>query len=369
MFTNLIEKDIKINQKRVGTNKRRTLDEINSHLIDTGFECIDNSLKTRKSSPSAFGLYKFPCGHVQEAKHDHVRSGGVRCQTCFLEEKKQEAEKQGLVYLGDDPDKRANYRLYKLPCGHDASLVVSHVSRGVFSELCGNCILKKCEDEADRNNLILVDYSDTSKQGYKKYTYKSCGHTKYMSLYWVARGKVPSCDICTRARWKQEASALGIEMLDIPPTNVRGVNYFNYKLSCGCIKQATTGDVRAQSVGCGTHSTYWNKSATLYLVKFQRLGKEWLKLGVSSNESRRFNEYFRGEDYTLDKILSLSFDSLYLATLFEKAIHKYFKNERICKEELRGIMKSGFNECYPVEMLENIRAKILNDYAVQYERN
>ncbi len=367
MFTELIKRDNQTTEenkstKRKSTNKRRTLEELNSFLVGTGFECVDNNLKTERTFPSAYGMYKFPCGHLQESKHDYVRSGGVRCRTCFTEEKQKEAEQQGITYVGEDPSGRANYRVYKLPCGHNRSLTLHHVREGVFSELCGDCTTIKYAQDAERNNLILVTDFNTGRNGYRKYIYQACGHTRCLPLSRVAKDQTPPCDVCTRLRWENEARSFGIEMLDLPPKNVEGVNYFSYKLHCGCVKQATTGDVRKQAIGCSVHSTYWNKSATLYFVKFNRLGKEWLKVGVSSNETRRFNEYFRGEDYTIDKILSLSFDSLYFSTVFEKSIHKYFKKERIHKEELRPLMKSGFNECYPVEMLEKIKSKILADY-------
>ena len=276
MFTNLILEDNKENKNR-HSNKRRSVAEINAEILHTGCLCVSREVTGDYKARSAHGLYKLPCGHFQEVKHAHVRDEKYRCRQCLIERHVKEAEEFGLEILDHRPcSDDADYKLYKMPCGH-TKIAASY---NIYKLFCDECDVVDRHTAAERNGLILLNYEDTSKWMYRNYQYKSCGHIQSMPMQKVARDEVIACKQCQINRWREEAEREGLELLDLCAAE-KGNNYVHkklYKLSCGCEKYLTTGAVRVGVYGCDNHSTYWNKKSVIYLLKFQVEDFSWLKL-------------------------------------------------------------------------------------------
>lgn len=352
MFTELVNQDTENTQpKPRHSNVRRTLEEINKSILHTGCICISREVTGNYKARSAHGVYKLPCGHLQESKHAHIRDDKYKCKQCLLNRYEKEAQEHGMIILDHRPTDDADYKLYQMNCGH-TKIAASY---NIYKTFCEDCDYDERHSAAERNGLILLNYKDTSKWLVRNYQYKSCGHIQSMYLQKVTSDNIPLCTQCQVIRWQDEAAREGIEILELHVE--QGDNYVHkhlYKLTCGCTKLLTTGAVRVGVYSCDVHSTYWNKKSVMYLLKFQVGDFIWLKLGVSSNLPRRINDYKIKHDYLLDKLKIVEFDTLSLATTFEKQIHKKYKDIRLNPDLMKTYKDNGTTECYSLDMQDEL---------------
>jgi predicted GIY-YIG superfamily endonuclease len=167
--------------------------------------------------------------------------------------------------------------------------------------------------------------------------------------------KVTKCVQCRIIRWKNEASINGLEYL----SHVNNIKA-KYRLPCGCIKDIAVGSVRGNIWACDTHSNWWNKNSCVYLIRCNTENFSWLKIGVSVNVDRRITEYYFKQETSVDIICMKSFLNFKEATNFEKVLHRKYSNLNISHEHMKNYKKSGWSECYPLELKE-ILLKELNE--------
>jgi hypothetical protein len=82
-----------------------------------------------------YRTYRLPCGHEQEIPPGNLRRGRFHCQICFEAKMPAEAEARGCILLG--PGRNTSYRTYQLPCGHEQDIKTDHMRTGNFR--CQTC--------------------------------------------------------------------------------------------------------------------------------------------------------------------------------------------------------------------------------------
>lgn len=82
------------------------------------------------------------CGHETDRQQElleRVRRGetAIRCVVCLEDRLQAEARARGWSLIGDDPEGRLNYRLYRHGCGHRQRVALGNMMTGRFT--CGGC--------------------------------------------------------------------------------------------------------------------------------------------------------------------------------------------------------------------------------------
>lgn len=98
-------------------------ESLNSQIQNIGITLIE--------SKGSYKRFTFNgCGHEKTAHFSQIFKDNLVCQVCKEDGYAKEAEKEGLTYLGfcskDEVDSNMK-RQYRLPCGHDRALRMSHV--------------------------------------------------------------------------------------------------------------------------------------------------------------------------------------------------------------------------------------------------
>jgi uncharacterized protein len=140
------------------------------------------------------------CGHEAEYQIFAVRTGAVRCQICLDQKLVDEADAAGLVLLG--PGKVHTYRTYRWQaCGHEAEYRLDHVRIGGVR--CQTCLDQKLVDEATNAGLLLL--GPGKRTGYRTYRWQSCGHEAECRPVQVRIGRI-SCQECDATAWSKPSN-------------------------------------------------------------------------------------------------------------------------------------------------------------------
>ncbi|MFY8272592.1 hypothetical protein AAEU32_00355 [Pseudoalteromonas sp. SSDWG2] len=142
------------------------------------------------------------CGHTQELKPNHVRDDNFRCNKCLLDKLKQEAEAVGLTLIG--LGERKNYKEYKFKdCGHMQELSPARVRDNQFR--CQTCLSDRLKQEAEKVGLILIGEAKEKAKGYRTYEFKNCGHTQVIDIGCV-RNNSFICQTCEDTSFSQPSN-------------------------------------------------------------------------------------------------------------------------------------------------------------------
>ena len=140
----------------------------------------------------------------------------------------------------------------------------------------------------------------------------------------------------------------------------RSVSYRLYSLPCGHEQEVTTGNLRIGNFECQTcEDTSRTLPSNVYLLYIKVDSDEWLKLGYAKSVNQRVKQYGLLEGSEVTTIASLPFDTGNEAHAVEAEIHKRYRRKRLTKKQMMDFHTvGGFNECYPVIMLETLLAKL-----------
>lgn len=297
--------------------------------------------------------YKFPCGHIQDVKRVHFNAKKYRCRTCLINKHENRALDHGTEIIDHRPNDDADYKLYKLACGHTKLIASYNINKS--ASFCESCDTTARHLAAERNNLELLNLEDATTWMSRLYKFKDCGHIQSILLSKVTNDNVPSCSACQKIRWQKEAEAVGAELLEmwVEKTDT-GISKHNYRLVCGCIKAVSTGCIRTNGFGCDKHSAYWKMKAVMYCIEITTPNLTWLKVGVSSKLAKRVSDYKIKSDYSYEILKEIDYESLAEATRFEKQFHKKYKDLRLNPDSMKLYKDNGTTECYPLSMSQQI---------------
>lgn len=297
-----------------------------------------------------YRIYRPPCGHQTEITTSGVRKGSFRCSVCTEEKLIAEAQAQGCVLLGKVKD--ANYRNYRLPCGHEQAVVTSQMRTGGFR--CRTCIEEKFKQDAEAQNCTLNGPGRNNR--YRVYTLP-CGHDQEVSTHQMRTGGF-RCQSCFELKLQAEAKLQNSTLLG-PGTTAY---YRTYRLGCGHRQEVGTSEMRDGQFRCQTCEEYsYTLPSNAYLLHIQVGADEWLKLGYAKDVEFRSSQYGLPENAVVSILAIREFATGLEAVRFEKSLHKRYRNQRLSSVEVADFhASSGRNECYPVLLAEKLTAAFSN---------
>lgn len=297
---------------------------------------------------SSYRIYELPCGHQQEVSLGRMRRGEFACKTCLTNKLKQEAEERDCKLIGMAG--KANYRIYELPCGHQQEVNTSMMRRNNFR--CAICLKKTIEQEAEaRGCKLLGPGKDAHYRLYKL----PCGHEQEVTVSGMRRGNA-QCPICMLEKLKEEAASQGCKFLG----QGRNIHYRLYKLPCGHEQEVHTGAMRRGGFLCqACEETSRTLPSNVYLLHIEVDSDEWLKLGYAKSVDSRRSRYGLVNGAKVTAVYSIPFPTGNEAQAFEAGIHKRHRRKRLSKKHMKDFHTvSGFNECYPITMLDTLLAEL-----------
>jgi len=297
--------------------------------------------------------YKFTeCGHIQVVGTGSVRLNNFNCNVCWNEKLKNEARAAGVEIIGDA--QRHGSLAYKfIECGHVQEIIVHSVRNNSFH--CDTCSHEKLLNEARAAGLEFI--GDAVRDGCRSYKFIKCGHIQVIYLDCV-RNLSFKCKSCFDEKIYNEAKAAGLELIG-PGKNS---HYRTYKIvECGHVKKLQLTHVRDKTFQCQIcETTSRTQLSYVYLLKIQINNYIWLKLGYSKVIVTRAKQYGLPSDASIQEMASVLFSTGNEANKKESALHKKYKHKRLSAKLMKKYhTSSGYNECYPIDMLELLKCELL----------
>jgi hypothetical protein len=330
-----------------------------THMREGNFRCQRCLEKKLKDEAEAQGcallgpgnaaglrLYRLPCGHEQDIPTHSMRLGKVLCQSCQENKLEEEAKAQDCELIG--PGNAVGLRLYRLPCGHEKEIYLVSMRKGSFR--CQTCQENKLEEEAKAQGCEILGLVEDSN--YRLYRLP-CGHEREIQTGDMRLGNF-RCQTCQEAKLREEAEAQGCELLGTG----KNANFRLYHLSCGHKQQIHTGAMRIGGFRCQTCDDYaYTQPSQVYLLHIKIGADEWLKLGFAKNVDFRTTRYGLPEEAEVSPLTTKQFETGLEAYAFEQSLHKKFKRDHLSKEDmLKFHIQSGATECYPVWLVDKLLA-------------
>lgn len=251
-------------------------DKLNQEAAEGGLQLVG------KGKNNGSRLYEFRCGHQQEIRLQHVRDKVSKCRTCLTDKLKKEATDAGLMFIGEG--RNTDYRVYKLPCGHQQELQLVHVRERRFR--CRQCLDYKFNLMAANAGLKLIEEGKNAQ--YRFYEFIECGHRQELMVRNVS-AKSTLCQQCLVHRFNQEAEKVGLRIIGAG----RKPAYRLYEfIGCEHQQEIKLTHVRDRTFTCricnpnaGGFNTA--KPATFYVYDLESVTLRTTGFGISNNETAR----------------------------------------------------------------------------------
>lgn len=268
-----------------------------------------------------------------------------------------------------------NYNLYSfIDCGHTQHICTANVRTGEFQ--CRHCIDIKVKTDAENAGLTFIRKSDRADLAFGKahrkynlYTFNKCGHTSYIHVQQV-RDKSFTCHCCVDEKYKHEAEISGLEFLHSTDKSF-GKSYKDYNTyrfkDCGHVQDIRYYDVHHKTFECRKcKGTRHSRPSNVYVYKIRSGDFTWLKLGFSYDLLFRKSSYDLPDDCEVDLVFAKETLTGQKARAIEQAVHEKFKTSKLCRDLMVNYMrKSGFTECYPLHLLDDILKELNEQYCIQ----
>lgn len=305
------------------------------------------------------GRYLFKrlaCGHTFTSSHASLlKLSEEPCSHCRTDNIYKEAVEAGLQIVG----RSGNIYEYKLPCGHTKAISPKAVRTGGWR--CKDCYEESVKIAAKNYGYEYIGNSDKGPH-YRLCKIIACGHLKDVQVHDITnRPRVGVCTVCAEEKHKQEA--LDADLMLIGKASNGNANYRRYKTNCcNTDHDFMVTHVRRNSYTCPScGNSHLDSPSNIYLFKMTHDGSSWLKLGFSSCIERRLSEYGLSDDVETFLICSNVVSSGREAIKIEKSLHKKYKQFKLPSDKMRAFFSvSGFNECYPTELLDNLVCEIMD---------
>lgn len=307
----------------------------------------------RTTNPNVNQYKILECGHVAYLQPTHVRREQFVCVTCYENSLVVEAYSKGWHYVCATSGTK---RLYIRDCKHLQEVR----TQALFSSK--NLICKQCVEKNHFESCIDSNYEYVGNPvGVKRYIrFKNCGHTKLIHPNQI-RSKKSECNICLENTYKAEAKQQGLVYIGLPDREKdSSKSKRKYKLPCGCIKDLRLGHVRSGNWCCEIcESTHLVKPSNVYLLSIRSEEFSFIKLGYAKNIKTRISGYSLSKDFEVSVEATKEFATGFDALIFENSIHKKYREFNLNKKEMKKYMENGHTECYPVELLEQLKDEVL----------
>lgn len=316
--------------------------------------CLDTKLETEASNQglevteklndNRYRLYKFrSCKHEQVIAVANVRSGAFECKTCEKIKHESEATEAGLHLIG--PSLKKGYRIYRfVECSHEQEIQLTNVRRKVFH--CITCHDTKLIEEARSKNLTLITKS--VQRDRNLYRFDQCNHTQLLPASAVRANRF-RCGTCLEETFQNDATNVGLELVGEGKTSA----YRTYRFKdCRHVQQIRWDSVRLNTFLCEQcNETSRTQPCVIYLLKLKYENFSWLKLGYTKSLELRIQKFSLPPNTKIFEVNKVIFSTGALAHGYEAALHRKYSLFKIDPVRMRQYhQKSGFNECYPVEL-------------------
>lgn len=298
-----------------------------------------------------FRLYKLPCGHQKEVTTSNMRNGSFQCDECISINLDSQAKQAGCKIVG--PGKTTDYRLYELPCGHVAEKTIKQIKVNEFN--CDDCLEIKLLSEAEIMGLVILGKG--KDRDHRKYLLP-CGHSKELITSNV-RKKTVGCTECIDERMSEDAIKAGVVLLG--PSS-KGAQYRKYNMNCcNYVQDIQPGVIRNGYFKChGCNTSHLDRPSTIYLLRLAHSGQEWLKLGYSEDVNKRIKEYGLDPNALIELVCTVGVKTGEEALALENDLHKKYNEFQINSNLMKPHMsKSGHTECYHVKIKNLIKDDLL----------
>ena len=218
---------------------------------------------------------------------------------------------------------------------------------------CNQCLLDRLNDEAKAVGLTLLGAGRTVI--YRTYRFDKCGHEQEIQIHKV-RENILRCNQCQEDKINEETKAVGLTLLGAGRTS----NFRTYRFDqCGHEQEIQKSAVRINNFICNTcEETARDLPSKVYLLKITVdtviQSFTWLKLGYSKTVSTRIKQYGLPSDAVIEKLKAMDFETGRQAHRFESSLHKKYLRKQLPNKKIQEYMSYGFNECYPLEMLDTL---------------
>ena len=291
---------------------------------------------------AGFRKYRFSsCDHEMDISISAVRRGNFKCTTCYNNRLDKEAFSAGLEIVGHSK-KGSRYRVYKfISCGHEQEIRLDQV----FSKQlkCNCCYEDRLRNEANLAGFDLVNGG--VKGDTREYQCRLCGHHSEFTTTNVRNNSV-RCLNCLQNTRVGTASEAGVEF--VGKSNSRK-KHFRFKLPCGHEKEYQWSTVKHGRVSCSVcGNTSWVNKSFVYLLRISYVGGfSWLKLGHTADVQRRIAQYGLPDGAHVEILSIIEFNSRSESLVVEKTVTQKFKQYSIDKDlMLKYHTKSGYTECF-----------------------
>lgn len=296
-----------------------------------------------------YGVYLCSNGHTLEIQFGSVMRGSWECNQCREQYLIQTAAKFGAEYLGEST-LGYKYRLIRKKCGCLQDVNIGSFVRWKGGNKCKTCFADKFENKCKEQGIIVEKNLGRESVQVR---FLSCGHTKTVVRSHIFKKKV-ICRYCFDKNIEQEAAVEGLVLNGPPVCENKNMAYRNYTLPCGCTKDIRISHVKNSNWRCNYHSdSHMIRKSYVYLLLMQVSEFEaWLKIGYSFKPNQRFNRYgFTGQVKEL-KIIEFEFGRD--AFDFEQMLHSKYSLSRLCSDEIGNYMDNGKTECYRLHILDSV---------------
>lgn len=134
------------------------------------------------------------------------------------------------------------------------------------------------------------------------------------------------CESCRENRYDRQAREFGWAL--VGPAVGGRVGYRSYQHECGHLQDVITGNMRWGDVDCANCGESWtSKPSQIYLFRIDLFGNPLLKLGYSSNPTRRLRQQLGIAAEVKTSILrTVAIPTGHEAVVREKAAHAYMRH-------------------------------------------
>lgn len=330
-------------------NKTVTCDSCSFNKMKEAAKTVDLELISLIENDNHRNLYKFKnCGHIKRIRRDCVISGFFKCSECY--ENKILALVSDSNYSMECDFKEFTYKSSPYKC-KSCGFIENKTFLAIKSKSsCSSCIKLNLQNHLVDNNIELITEFDAIYSDYKL----PCGHIQSIQKYKMLAGEY-RCRQCHRDELLTLAENCELT-LDI---NDRKDHRYCGKLKCGCSQYVKGDKLRRGRVYCKTHDkTRMSSPSLVYLLEIESKGFIFLKLGFSLDLDKRIVGYKLAEGSRVIKLAEIKTANGFIANKLENSVHDKFTAHNLDKSLMLNYMISGYTECYPFILKDEILAEL-----------